>query len=164
MSTPRPLEELLVLLSNWQRVFRQERSFPRALRPALAHILTPGQRLLGRLIATSGSQDRDWTAFPCELVRVASCRPCQDIASLTNVLRPSRPLRVVDLGRESLPGRTLGQALTERDICMCTFKDRNKHVIGSHQACRNQSPVDILQQSLLGVIRAPLPKDDLNYE
>ena len=62
MSTPSLLEELLVLLSNWQRVFRQERSFQRALRLALAHILTPGQRLLSRLIATSGRQDRDWTA------------------------------------------------------------------------------------------------------
>ena len=61
--TPTPLlEQLLVLLSHWQRVFRQERSFHRALRLALAHILTPGQRLLSRLIATSGRQDRDWTA------------------------------------------------------------------------------------------------------
>ena len=56
------LDQLLILLSNWQRVFRQERSFGRALRLALAHILTPGQRLLSRLIATSGRQDRDWGA------------------------------------------------------------------------------------------------------
>jgi len=62
MTTTPLLEQLLVLLSNWQRVFRQERSFQRALRLALAHILTPGQRLLSRLIATSGRQDRDWTA------------------------------------------------------------------------------------------------------
>lgn len=56
------LDELLVLLSHWQGVFRQERSFERALRLALAHILTPGQRLLSRLIATSGRQDQDWAA------------------------------------------------------------------------------------------------------
>src|SRR6516225_6818493 len=62
MTTTPLLEQLLVLLCNWQRVFRQERSFQRALRLALAHILTPGQRLLSRLIATSGRQDRDWTA------------------------------------------------------------------------------------------------------
>jgi hypothetical protein len=60
-STPL-LEQLMVLLGSWQRVFRQERSFQRALRLALAHILTPGQRLLSRLITTSGRQDRDWTA------------------------------------------------------------------------------------------------------
>ena len=53
MTTTPLLEQLLVLLSRWQRVFRQERSFQRALRLALAHILTPGQRLLSRLIATS---------------------------------------------------------------------------------------------------------------
>lgn len=62
MSLTPLLDELLVLLSNWQRVFRQERSFQRALRLALAHILTPGQRLVSRLIATCGRQDRDWAA------------------------------------------------------------------------------------------------------
>jgi hypothetical protein len=41
MTTTPLLEQLLVLLSRWQRVFRQERSFQRALQLALAHILTP---------------------------------------------------------------------------------------------------------------------------
>jgi len=62
MSVTPLLDELLFLLGNWQRVFRQERSFERALRLALAHVLTPGQRLLSRLISTSGRHDRDWTA------------------------------------------------------------------------------------------------------
>jgi len=61
MSSPL-LEALLGLLSQWQGVFRQRRSCQRAIRLALAHILTPGQRLLSRLIATSGRQDQDWTA------------------------------------------------------------------------------------------------------
>jgi hypothetical protein len=61
MSSPL-LEALLGLLSQWQGVFRQQRSCQRAIRLALAHILTPGQRLLSRLIATSGRQDQDWTA------------------------------------------------------------------------------------------------------
>ena len=60
-STPL-LDQLLLLLNSWQQTFRQARSFQRALRLALAHILTPGQRLLSRLITTSGRQDRDWTA------------------------------------------------------------------------------------------------------
>jgi hypothetical protein len=61
MSSPL-LEALLGLLSQWRGVFRQQRSCQRAIRLALAHILTPGQRLLSRLIATSGRQDQDWTA------------------------------------------------------------------------------------------------------
>jgi hypothetical protein len=61
MSSPL-LEALLGLLTQWQGVFRQQRSCQRAIRLALAHILTPGQRLLSRLIATSDRQDQDWTA------------------------------------------------------------------------------------------------------
>jgi hypothetical protein len=61
MSSPL-LEALLALLGQWRGVFRQQRSCQRAIRLALAHILTPGQRLLSRLIATSGRQDQDWTA------------------------------------------------------------------------------------------------------
>lgn len=62
MTTTPLLDQLLRLLNSWQQAFRQGRSFQRALRLALAHILTPGQRLLSRLITTSGRQDRDWTA------------------------------------------------------------------------------------------------------
>jgi hypothetical protein len=61
MSSPL-LEALLGLLRQWRGAFRQQRSCQRAIRLALAHILTPGQRLLSRLIATSGRQDQDWTA------------------------------------------------------------------------------------------------------
>jgi hypothetical protein len=56
------LDALLTLLGDWRHVFGQQRSFARALRLSLAQILTPGQRLLSRLIASSGRQDRDWTA------------------------------------------------------------------------------------------------------
>jgi hypothetical protein len=62
MSSAPLLDELLVLLNQWRGVFRQRRSCQRAIRLALAHILTPGRRLLSRLIATSGRQDQDWTA------------------------------------------------------------------------------------------------------
>ena len=56
------LDALLTLLADWRQVFQQQRSFARALRLSLAQILTPGQRSLSRLIASSGHQDRDWTA------------------------------------------------------------------------------------------------------
>jgi hypothetical protein len=56
------LDALIALLGDWRQAFRQQRSFARALRLSLAQILTPGQRLLSRLIACSGRQDRDWTA------------------------------------------------------------------------------------------------------
>ena len=56
------LDALIALLADWRQVFRQQRSFGRALRLSLAQILTPGQRLLSRLIASSGRQDLDWTA------------------------------------------------------------------------------------------------------
>jgi hypothetical protein len=55
------LDALISLLADWRQVFRQQRSFTRALRLSLAQILTPGQRLLSRLIASSGRQDLDWT-------------------------------------------------------------------------------------------------------
>jgi hypothetical protein len=55
------LDALISLLADWRQVFRQQRSFSRALRLSLAQILTPGQRLLSRLIAASGRQDLDWT-------------------------------------------------------------------------------------------------------
>jgi hypothetical protein len=56
------LDALIALLADWRQVFRQQRSFGRALRLSLAQILTPGQRSLSRLIASSGRQDLDWTA------------------------------------------------------------------------------------------------------
>jgi hypothetical protein len=56
------LDALIALLGDWRHVFGQQRSFARALRLSLAQILTPGQRLLSRLIAASGRQDQDWTA------------------------------------------------------------------------------------------------------
>jgi len=56
------LDALIVLLGTWRQVFRQQRSFERALRLSLAQILTPGQRWLSRLIASSGRQHRDWSA------------------------------------------------------------------------------------------------------
>jgi hypothetical protein len=56
------LDALLALLAEWRPVFGQQRSFGRALRLSLAQILTPGQRLLSRLIASSGRQNLDWSA------------------------------------------------------------------------------------------------------
>jgi hypothetical protein len=56
------LDALIVLLGTWRQVFRQQRSFERALRLSLAQILTPGQRWLSRLIASSGRQHQDWSA------------------------------------------------------------------------------------------------------
>ena len=56
------LDALVDLLGAWHQVFRQQRSFERALRLSLAQILTPGQRLISRLIASSGRQHQDWSA------------------------------------------------------------------------------------------------------
>lgn len=46
----------------WKPVFCQRRTFLRAARLALAHVLTPGQRMISRLISSCGRQQRDWSA------------------------------------------------------------------------------------------------------
>ena len=56
------LDALIDLLGAWRQAFRQQRSFERALRLSLAQILTPGRRLISRLICSTGRQDQDWTA------------------------------------------------------------------------------------------------------
>jgi hypothetical protein len=56
------LDALIDLLGAWRQAFRQQRSFERALRLSLAQILTPGQRLISRLICSCGRQNQDWSA------------------------------------------------------------------------------------------------------
>ena len=56
------LDALIDLLCAWRQAFRQQRSFERALRLSLAQILTPGQRLISRLISSCGRQNQDWSA------------------------------------------------------------------------------------------------------
>jgi hypothetical protein len=56
------LDALIDLLGAWRQAFRQQRSFERALRLSLAQILTPGQRLISRLISSCGRQNQDWSA------------------------------------------------------------------------------------------------------
>lgn len=56
------LDALLDLLEGWRTVFPQKRTFARAVRLALAHVLAPGSRTISRIIAACGLDQRDWTA------------------------------------------------------------------------------------------------------
>jgi hypothetical protein len=56
------LTRFLALLSLWRPVFRQERSFRRALRQALGSLTVLGTATLTRLLAGLGLDQRDWSA------------------------------------------------------------------------------------------------------
>lgn len=56
------LDALLELLGGWRAVFPQKRTFGRAMRLALAHVLVPGCRTISRIIAACGLDQRDWSA------------------------------------------------------------------------------------------------------
>ncbi len=60
-STPL-LDAFLKLLDGWAAAFCQHRTHQRAIRLALAHVLTPGHRMISRLITSCGRQERDWSA------------------------------------------------------------------------------------------------------
>lgn len=60
---PSPLlDSFLKFFEPWSAVFRQHRTFQRAMRLALAHVLTPGCRMISRLITSCGREQRDWSA------------------------------------------------------------------------------------------------------
>src|SRR3954449_7261827 len=63
---PRPrtvlLTRFLALLSLWRPVFRQERSFQRALRQAVGALLVVGSATLTRILASLGRDQQDWSA------------------------------------------------------------------------------------------------------
>lgn len=62
-SSPTPLlDSLLGFLEAWSPAFCQHRTFQRAMRLALAHVLTPGHRMISRLISSCGREQRDWSA------------------------------------------------------------------------------------------------------
>jgi DDE superfamily endonuclease len=52
----------LALLSLWRPVFRQERSFRRAVRPALGSLTVVGTAMLTRILAGLGLDQQDWSA------------------------------------------------------------------------------------------------------
>ncbi len=56
------LDAFLGYLEEWKPAFRQHRTFLRAMRLALAHVLTPGHRMISRLITSCGREQRDWSA------------------------------------------------------------------------------------------------------
>jgi len=60
-STPL-LDAFLKLLEGWASAFSQHRTHQRAIRLALAHVLTPGHRMISRLITSCGRQELDWSA------------------------------------------------------------------------------------------------------
>jgi hypothetical protein len=61
MNTPL-LDALLALLAQWKPAFCQQRTLARAIRLALAQVLTPGVRMISRLITSCGREQRDWSA------------------------------------------------------------------------------------------------------
>jgi len=61
LSTPL-LDCFLGFLDAWSPAFCQHRTFLRAMRLALAHVLTPGHRMISRLISSCGREQRDWSA------------------------------------------------------------------------------------------------------
>jgi len=56
------LDAFLAYLEAWRPAFRQQRTFLRGMRLALAHVLTPGHRMISRLITSCGREQRDWSA------------------------------------------------------------------------------------------------------
>jgi DDE superfamily endonuclease len=56
------LTRFLALLSLWRPVFRQERSFQRALRQAVGALLVAGSATLTRILAGLGWDQQDWSA------------------------------------------------------------------------------------------------------
>jgi len=56
------LTRFLALVSLWRPVFRQERSFRRALRQALGSLTVVGTATLTRILAGLGLDQRDWSA------------------------------------------------------------------------------------------------------
>lgn len=60
---PTPLlDAFRMYLEAWKPAFCQHRTFLRAMRLAMAHVLTPGQRMISRLITSCGLQQSDWSA------------------------------------------------------------------------------------------------------
>ncbi|MFM8765765.1 MAG: hypothetical protein ACKOHM_09925 [Spartobacteria bacterium] len=59
-STPL-LDAFLKLLEGWASAFSQHRTHQRAIRLALAHVLTPAHRMISRLITSCGRQELDWS-------------------------------------------------------------------------------------------------------
>jgi hypothetical protein len=56
------LTRFLALVSLWRPVFRQERSFQRALRQAIGALLVVGSATLTRMLASLGRDQQDWSA------------------------------------------------------------------------------------------------------
>jgi hypothetical protein len=56
------LTRFLALVSLWQPVFRQERSFQRAVRQAVGALLVVGSATLTRILASLGRDQQDWSA------------------------------------------------------------------------------------------------------
>jgi hypothetical protein len=56
------LVRFLALVSLWRPVFRQERSFQRAVRQAVGALLVVGSATLTRILASLGRDQQDWSA------------------------------------------------------------------------------------------------------
>ena len=56
------LTRLLALLALWRPIFRQDRSFRRAVRQAVGALLVVGSATLTRILASLGRDQQDWSA------------------------------------------------------------------------------------------------------
>jgi DDE superfamily endonuclease len=56
------LATFLEILSNWQSVFPQQRTYKRAVRQAIGSLICLGRKTLTRIIWTNGGQDKNWSS------------------------------------------------------------------------------------------------------
>lgn len=119
------LTRFLVLLSLWRPVFRQNRSFRRALRQALGSLTVLGTATLTRLLAGLGLDQQDWSAD-----YKLHARADWDEQSLFDALLPAAlahcPGRVVPVALDDTRLRKTGQriptALGQRDPLSPPFR------------------------------------------
>lgn len=108
----------LDILSDWQPVFPQHRTYLRAVRQALGALLCLGRRTLSRIIWTNGGQHRSWGA---DYFLHGRCRwePPQLFAPIIRRALPFCPGRylgvAVDDTRLRKTGRCIQQAFFQRD-------------------------------------------------
>jgi hypothetical protein len=112
------LAAFLDIAADWRSVFRQARSWKRAVRQALGSLVCLGRRCLSRIIWANGCQHRSWGAeyflhSRCDWQPQELFRP---ILKKALVYCPGRLLGVaIDDTRLSKTGRCIQQAFYQRD-------------------------------------------------
>jgi hypothetical protein len=94
---------LLEILSSWQTVFPQTRTFIRAVRLAVGGLLCAGRHTLSRIIWTNGDQHKDWRA---DYFLFSRCS-----WKLTDLFAP-----ILMRGLPYCPGRYVGVAIDDTGL------------------------------------------------